>query len=254
MTDTATFYDSIAASYHNIFPDWQKTIYAQGGILADIIRSRNHRALSVRDCTCGIGTQSLGLALLGFSITASDVSPQAIARAEREAEERGLAIDFSIADVCDLPEDHSHDVVIAMDNAIAHVQSVEELRIFLKRMLGQASDGAALMVSVRDYAPILLERPTGSTPALREYEGQQHAYLQIWDWVENEPRYEATLMLLERAITLDWRIAASARSIFRAWTLEEIRSTAIHAGWGNVEILEPASSKFYQPIVVGEAR
>src|SRR4051794_8439696 len=46
----------------------------------------------VLDCACGTGTLAVGLALRGFAVDASDLSPAMIARTRRLAAERGVAL------------------------------------------------------------------------------------------------------------------------------------------------------------------
>ena len=72
---------------------------------------------------CGIGTQSLGLAQRGFTVTASDLSERAIARARDEAARRGLRIEFSVCDMRTAQAHHGRqfDVVIYCDNSITHL-------------------------------------------------------------------------------------------------------------------------------------
>src|SRR5690242_6679971 len=118
------FYDRMAGLYHLIFTDWDESIERQAEQLDAIIRDRwGAGARTVLDVSCGIGTQSLGLARRGYRVTGSDLSPAAIARAEAEARRRGLAIDFSI---CDMRSAYAHhrrrfDVVVSADNSITHL-------------------------------------------------------------------------------------------------------------------------------------
>lgn len=76
----------------------------------------------VLDAACGIGTQCLGLAKLGYQVTASDLSPHAVERAKREATERGLTISFSVADMRTAFDQHAaqFDLVVGCDNAVPH--------------------------------------------------------------------------------------------------------------------------------------
>ncbi|MBO0455892.1 class I SAM-dependent methyltransferase [Enterococcus hulanensis] len=57
---------------------------------------------TILDCTCGIGTQTLGLAQLGYKITGSVISTGEIARVKKEAEVRELDIVFFVAAFCNL--------------------------------------------------------------------------------------------------------------------------------------------------------
>src|SRR5438876_5527565 len=98
--DTSRFYDDIADLYHLVYADWPASMRRQAEVLDGILQSAlgegPHRIL---DVSCGIGTQALGLAALRHAVTASDVSVRAIERARREAEQRGLEVKFSIADM-----------------------------------------------------------------------------------------------------------------------------------------------------------
>ena len=60
-------------------------------MLDSVIRERWGQSISsVLDVSCGIGTPSLGLAKRGYQVTASDLSPEEVERAEREAKARDL--------------------------------------------------------------------------------------------------------------------------------------------------------------------
>src|SRR5262245_63332704 len=127
---TADLYDALAPVHHLIFADWEASIGRQGRALDSILRSAGASfPCTVLDAACGIGTQSLGLAALGYEVTASDLSPEAVRRAEREARARGLPIRTSVADMRRLSEHHtgSFDVVIACDNAVPHLLSDGEI-------------------------------------------------------------------------------------------------------------------------------
>ena len=93
------FYDRMASLYHLIFQDWDASIERQAGQLVSIIEERwGLGCRTVLDVSCGIGTQALGLAMRGFTVTASDLSSGAIARAKVESQRRSLQIDFSVCD------------------------------------------------------------------------------------------------------------------------------------------------------------
>src|SRR5262245_17346125 len=96
----SAFYDALAPYYHLIYEDWQLSSERQAAALDSIIRAlAGTQCRSILDVACGIGTQSLGLASLGYQVTASDLSPTAIERARAEASRRNLGIRFSVADM-----------------------------------------------------------------------------------------------------------------------------------------------------------
>ena len=72
MDITQTFYDSMASEYDKLFMDWNAATHEQAVILDRIFRDSGFdSAASVLDCACGIGTQSVGLAALGYHMPAS---------------------------------------------------------------------------------------------------------------------------------------------------------------------------------------
>jgi len=66
------FYDQLAPFYHLMYEDRAASIAWQAERLSHIIRAQwDEHVTSVLDVSYGIGTQSLGLARLGFQVTAS---------------------------------------------------------------------------------------------------------------------------------------------------------------------------------------
>ena len=78
--------------------------------------------------SCGIGTQALGLAELGYSISASDLSEKRLSE-QKEAERRKLAIQFSVADMLNAHAQHGagFDVLISCDNSVPHLLTDDDL-------------------------------------------------------------------------------------------------------------------------------
>src|ERR1051325_10943137 len=100
MASPADFYDRLAPFYHLIFADWEASIQRQAAQLDQLIQKTwGPHLRTVLDVACGIGTQTLGLAQLGYQVVASDLSTQEIERARQEAAKRQLQIDFSVADM-----------------------------------------------------------------------------------------------------------------------------------------------------------
>ena len=52
----------------------------------------------ILDCACGIGTQAIGLASLGYNVTGSDISSKEVVEAKWEAIRRNLNIRFAYTD------------------------------------------------------------------------------------------------------------------------------------------------------------
>src|SRR5215467_5253420 len=150
-----SFYDQLAPYYHLIFEDWQASIDRQGDWLDAIIRSEwGSSVRTVLDAAAGIGTQTLGLAARGYRVTASDLSPLAVARTSREAEGRGLSLTTATADLRELSRTHGQfDLVIASDNAVPHLPSDEDILTAFRECRHCLRTGGGCLISVRDYGP-----------------------------------------------------------------------------------------------------
>ena len=125
-------HDEFARWYNLLFEDWQRTIAAMGRGIAAILRELDvPTGSSVLDCTCGIGTQVLGLAAEGFHVVGSDLSLESIRRAKREAQQRGLPVRFELADARSLNifEADSFDVVISFGSSLCLFDFTDVLRV-----------------------------------------------------------------------------------------------------------------------------
>ena len=163
MNITQTFYDNLATQYDKLFLDWQATTQEQAIILDRIFTTNGFgKAARILDCACGIGTQAIGLASLGYQVTASDISQQEIEQAKIRAKENNVQIDFVQANFCTLSQSFSQqfDIVIAMDNALPHMLSSADLEIAVQSIVHQVKNGGLFVASIRDYHTILKEKPS----------------------------------------------------------------------------------------------
>ena len=178
-------YDPLAEHYHLIFENWEASIERQAAALGPLLeRECGCRQLRILDCSCGIGTQALGLARRGHQVTGSDVSAAAVERARREAAQRGSAITFHVADMRRLDglPGEAFDAVVAADNSLPHLLSDEDLRLAAVSIRARLAPGGILLASIRDYDQLLAERPTVQGPAFLDDAGRRRIVHQVWDW------------------------------------------------------------------------
>ena len=117
-------YDDIAEVYHLVYEDWEVAVRRFGRALhVQLTETLGDVPLRILDVSCGIVTQVLGLAAHGHRVVGSDLSPGAIARAQREARSRGLDVDLKVADMrrCDVEHGTGFDAVVCCDNSLPHL-------------------------------------------------------------------------------------------------------------------------------------
>ena len=157
-----TFYDNLASQYDKLFLDWQSTTQEQAVILNKLFQENGFdTSANILDCACGIGTQAIGLASLGYSVTASDISEGELAEAKQRAADNHVKIRFEHADFCALSETFPEpfDLVICMDNALPHMLSNRALEAAIKSITKQLVTGGMFVASIRDYDALLMEQP-----------------------------------------------------------------------------------------------
>jgi glycine/sarcosine N-methyltransferase len=207
-----------------------------------------NRATDILDCACGIGTQALGLAALGHRVTGSDLSAVAIARAREEAGRRGLALTLRVADLRALDRlvPGAFGVVLAADNALPHLLSVDDLGQALRAIAAKLRPGGAFLASLRDYDG--LGRPaTWPGRCLTAPNHQRRFVQQVWEWLD-ERRYRVHIHIA-REVADGWRSAHHV-GLYRALPRAELAAGLQAAGLEEVRWLIPAETGYHQPIVL----
>ena len=107
----------------------------------------------VLDVGCGTGEHALMAAARGLTAIGVDSAPRAIARAQQKAAERGLTVDFRVADALDLPAlGHAFDTVL--DCGLFHVFDDDERARYVRSLAGAiAPGGSYFMICFSDKAP-----------------------------------------------------------------------------------------------------
>ena len=246
--DLKKFYAEFAPLYHLIYPDWDKSIERQASMLHSIIGEYWGDDVScVLDVSCGIGTQSLGLAKLGYEITASDLSPEAVERAKAEAQARDLDISFSTADMREAFAHHGRefDVVISCDNAVPHLLTDHDILTAFRQFLRCTRRGGGCIVSVRDYEKEDFSKSQVRPYGIREENGIRWLILQFWN--PKGETYDLTLYFIEDRGGAECRTHV-LRSKYYAVGISRLIDLMTEAGFDDVKRLD---ERFFQPVIIG---
>jgi SAM-dependent methyltransferase len=244
----ADFYDALAPAYHLNYADWEASIARQAAALHAVFGARGVAPGStVLDAACGVGTQSLGLAALGYRVTGSDLSAGAVARARTEAEGRGLSIPFGVADLRDLASVHARefDVVIACDNSIPHLLSDAEIEAAFGQMWRCTTPGGTCLISVRDYDAIDRDGVQSRPPVVHSGSEVRRIVFQVWDF--HGEHYDVSLYVVEDAPDRPPSVQVM-RTRYYAVGISTLMELMRRAGFEDVQRLD---EPFYQPLVIG---
>lgn len=250
MDITQTFYDNIAPQYEKLYPDWQTASLEQAVILDRLFRENGFdQTAHVLDCACGIGTQAIGLAKLGYDVTCSDISDGELDEARGRAAKNAVGIRFEHADFCALSEVFAErfDIVIAMDNALPHMLTREKLETAVRSMCGRLRPGGLFAASIRDYDSLLMSKPPYSPPYIHKTSKGQRVSFQTWDWRDDS--YQLTQYIIEDEGNLQVsRFVCEYRAVRR----EELTGLLLSGGCSEVIWKFPDETGFFQPIVIAK--
>lgn len=253
-TSVAAFYDDLAAHYHLIYPDWREAVVRQGQLLDALLRAEGVAPPArVLDCSCGIGTQAIGLALRGYSVHATDLSPAAVARAAAEARTFGVALTTGVADFRALATEvpGEYDVVLSCDNAVPHLLTDADLLTAARSMRAKLRPGGLLLVSIRDYDALVAERPRALTPRVFDGADGRRIVFQVWDW-DAEGRTYLVNHFIVREAGGRWETLYTATR-YRALRRDELAAALREAGFADLRWRFPESGAYGQPVVTARA-
>jgi SAM-dependent methyltransferase len=243
----AQFYDELSPYYHLVYTDWQRSICAEAEVLDRIIRSQCPGARRVLDVACGIGTQALGLAQLGYELTASDISGESVDRAGKEAAQRGLKIAVSVCDMRQASQHHrtSFDAVIACDNAVPHLLTDPEILSAFRECHACTRPGGVFVISVRDYDKEQRSGVQFKPHGVRQVGGVRYIVFQVWEF--SGSIYETSMYIVEDdGASPKSRVM---RTSYYAIGIGQLLELMRQAGFQDVQRIE---GDFIQPILIGK--
>lgn len=252
MVEAEQFYDALAPSYHLLFDDWTVASTWHGDVIGRLLADRGVVApMPVLDVTCGIGTQALPLAVLGYRITGTDISARAVARAQAEAAAQALDVSLAVADVRAVRQHVTGNfaAVVSCDNALPHLLTDEDLHLALHNVRSCLVPGGPFVASIRDYDGLRAARPAGVPVAVSGDPGQRHASGQSWRWSEDGDQLTITLFTITEDDLGTWS-GTSHETTYRALTRRVLTSALQRAGFLDCVWLRPEESGYYQPVVV----
>lgn len=249
VNDSVTeFYSDLAPLYHLVYEDWHASIQRQSRMLDSVIQERWPEAREILDLSCGIGTQALGLAQLDYVVTASDLTPEAVERARKEASALGLSVGFSVADMRDASMHHGRqfDVVLAGDNSVPHLLTDDQILEAFRAMYQCARPGGGCVISVRDYA---VEDVSGSGNikmyGTRQVDGITYIVFQKWD--VDGAFYDLTMYFVED----DGSAACQTRVMRSRYYAIGVPRLCELMGEAGFESVTRVDGRFFEPLIVG---
>jgi glycine/sarcosine N-methyltransferase len=248
-SSVSEFYDGLAADYHVVYGDrWDEAVAGQGAALDRLIRHEHPGATAVLDCSCGIGTQAIGLALHGYRVSGVDISERSVERARDEAARLGVEVAFGVADFRDLAAvTGAFDVVISCDNAVPHLLSDTDVERALRAMRAKLRPGGLLVISTRDYDAALVDRPATAPPALIAGPPRR-LLIRLHDWDATDSAHYTVRFFVLTESDMGWTLAQHSVR-YRAISSDALSRVAQHAGFNSVRWHTADGVGYHQPVM-----
>jgi len=242
------FYDGLAPDYHLVYKDWHAAVERQGAALDRLIRALHKNPVDVLDCSCGIGTQAIGLARLGYRVQGTDISERSLERARVEAARFGVDIAFAACDFRDLkPVERAFDVVISCDNAIPHLLTDDDLSQAFRAMRSKLRPGGLLLISVRNYDKALVDRLATAPPQINPGPPRK-VVVRLHDWDSPDSLMYTVHFLVLTEGQAGWTVAHH-RGRYRAVGRTTLTRAAKDVGFTQVTWYAGEGIGFHQPIM-----
>jgi len=140
----------------------------------------------ILDLCCGIGRHSLELARRGFHVTGVDRTRSYLDRASKQAEQRGLKVDFVQDDMRTFCRPDAFDAVINMFTSFSYFEDPEEDKQVVENVYRSLKSGGAFVLETMGkevLARVFKEKDW------REENGifllTEHKISNNWGWMEN---------------------------------------------------------------------
>ena len=148
-----TFYDEISDFYEKMI-DFEKNLELRVKAYQEIFTEKGKAA----DLGCGVGLDSLALAMNGHKVSAFDISPKMIAETKQNAIKYNVDIATHVHSFQTMPKkfNQKFNSVISVGNTIAHVNS-KQLNATINKMYNMLLPGGKIFLHILNYQLIKKE-------------------------------------------------------------------------------------------------
>lgn len=231
-------YAALAAYYDLLVPDWQRALEYAGERLETILRPLG--VVSVLDCTCGTGIDSIALARKGYQVTGSDVSRPMLTKARQNARLAGATVRWLHADVRSLRPTvpGSFDAVISCGSSLSHLVGPQDLSEALASMFAVTREGGYLLIALGSSENIRRGDLPFTSRQIKLPRGEEVSFFTTVDCGPDK----ATLnVFIARGSNEDCKVTHVPMEL-RLIELEELSGLVAAAGFTQVEDLSGAGA------------
>lgn len=148
----------------------------------DVLAAVDATGDRVLDLACGEGTFAVSVAEQGYDVVGVDASERMIALAREQAAERGVAVDFRVADVREADPSRRFDVVTCWFDSVNHLLDVGAVRSLFETAHGALASGGTFVFdvnTVRKLASYETDSSDTDSSVTRDTDARFEAYTDV---------------------------------------------------------------------------
>lgn len=235
--NTNSYYDAIAEYYPFFYKDWEKQLEREGLSLRSIFRKKGIEQVLVTPC--GVGTQAIPLAELGYQVVAVDSSEGMLRKAQETAAKHGVLdkIRFERAGFHELSQSIGapFDAVVCKGNALPHLISDEDIEMALMIFHELLRPGGVLVIGMRDFEPFIDHRPR-FLPGFDHVDeaGNEFITFEIWEWDVGPPLTATQNLYMVSGKAPQLQTAKHTVS-YRPLSVDEVKVVLLELGYEDIE-------------------
>lgn len=163
------------AYYYNAFYQ-DKDYLAEAGQVDVLLKKYGHGVQRLVNYGCGTGRHDIELTKLGYRCTGIDVSPLMIDIAKKNAEDEGMNIDFSVADIRKYEPEERYDAVISLFHVMSYQNSNEDIITAFQSARKALSKDGVFLFDVWYGPGVLSDKPS---VRVKEVEDDRYKLIRI---------------------------------------------------------------------------
>lgn len=162
--NSTNFYDAVSGFYNKMI-DFEKNLRLRVNAYKNIFE----KVGDVADLGCGIGLDSIALAMNGHDVTAFDISPKMIDETNKNAAKFNIEMKTLLSSIESIPNSFKNHFrnVVCVGNTIAHLNA-SQLKKALKKMHGMLMPAGKLFLHILNYELIGKHNKRVNNIAVRE--------------------------------------------------------------------------------------
>ena len=247
-------YEAFSANYDR-FVNWEDRLAYELPFINDQIASLQHtpaRPLKILDTACGTGMHAIALAGAGHHVSAADLFPQMIEKAELNATAAGVKVRFKAAGLGDLSTafaGEQFDLVLCLGNSLPHLLSEHELVDALLDFAAVLRPGGMLLIQNRNFDAVMRREDRWMEPqTFRDSKGEW-IFQRFYDFLPGG-LIRFNIVTLKQSGDSGWQSTVSS-TMLRAQLHADLEQSLVKAGFTAIRAYGSMQGSAFSPETSG---